>query len=398
MQMQNKRLLSKGLFFMALVLSVGILLAACGGSDQQQEAPAQEEAAAEAEMPAEASSEETAATDRCGDPGQLSDQLNLFNWSDYMDPEILTQFEEECGVSVQEDYYSSNEDMLAKVQAGNSGYDVVIPSDYTVGLMIKGELLAELDKNNIPNIQNINPNHLGLYFDPENTYSVPFQWGTTGIAYNTQEFPAGPPDSWAYIFEPEQVCQHSGFVSLLDDEREVIGAALKYLGYSYNDTDPAHHEEAKNLLLSSKDCLAGYNSDNVYQILASEEVVLAHEWSGGAALGRSENENIAYVVPKEGGAIWMDNMAIPKDAPHKYTAEVFINYLLEPEIGAQLSNYTYYFTPNEAAESLLDPEYHDLLETGGMMITDEDYERLEWIKRDADSIIFSDTWTAIKAQ
>ncbi len=391
----------KTLFFLIGLASLVLFLAACGGNaaaPAQEAAPAPTEAPAQEAAPAAEEASADMAAGRCGDPDKLSDQLNVFNWADYMDPDILTQFQEECGVKVQEDIFSSNEDMLAKIQAGNSGYDVIVPSDYAIDIMVKAGLLAELDKSNIPNFKNLNPNNMSLYYDPENKYSVPFQWGTSGIAYNVQEFPDGPPDSWAVIFDPEQVCQHKGFVSVLDDERETIGAALQYLGYSYNDTDPAHHEEAKTLLQAQKECLAGYNSDNVHQTLAAEEVVLAHTWSGATALGRAENENIYFVIPKEGGAIWQDNVAIPRDAPHKYTAEVFINYLLEPEIGAQLSNYTYYFTPNEAAEPLLDPEYHDLLESGGMMIDDETYKGLEWIKRDQEALIFSDTWTAVKAQ
>jgi len=353
-----------------------------------------EETVTEETMPEETVTE---TNERCGDTTQLSESINMFNWGDYMDDDILTQFAEECGVKVVQDIFSTNEDMIAKIQAGNSGYDIVVPSDYAVDIMIKNNLLAELNKENIPNITNLNPNQMGLYYDPENKYSLPYQLGTTGIAYNTQYFDT-PPDSWAVLFETEQVCEHSGFVSMLDDERESIGAVLKYLGYSYNDTDPAHQEEAKALLLAQKECLAGYNSDNFNQTLAAEEIVIAHAWSGGAALARAENENIAFVIPKEGGAIWMDNVAIPIDAPNQYTAEIFINYLLEAEIGGQLTNYIYYFTPNKAAEAYLDEEYFQILESGGMTLQDTDYERLDWIKRDENSIIFSDTWTAIKAQ
>ncbi len=185
---------------------------------------------------------------------------------------------------------------------------------------------------------------------------------------------------------------------MLDDERETVGAALKYLGYSYNDTDPAHHDEAEALLTAQKDCLAGYNSDNFNQTLAAEEVVIAHTWSGGTALARDENENIKFVIPKEGGAIWQDNLAVPTDAPNPYTAEVFINYLLDPEIGAQNTNYIYYFTPNEASEPMLDEYYFDLLDSGGMLVDEEVMSRLEWIERSDETIIFSDTWTAVKAR
>jgi spermidine/putrescine transport system substrate-binding protein len=382
-------------------LLVVLLLAACGGSESAPAASGGESApapTAETEVKAEAETAEDApASDRCGDPSKLAAELHFFNWSDYMDEAILTQFEEECGVKVIMDIYTSNEEMIAKVQAGNSGYDVVIPSDYAVQIMINSDLLHPLDMANIPNFANIKPSLKGMYYDPENAYSIPYQWGTTGIAYNVTAYPEAP-DSWAVILEPDQVCQQKGFATMLDDERETIGAVLKYLGYTYNDTDPAHQTEAQNVLVAQKECLAGYNSDNYIQALAAEEVMIAHAWSGGTALARSENENVAFFIPKEGGTIWMDNMSIPADAPNIYTAEVFINYLLDPEIGAQLSNYIYYFTPNAAAEPLLDETYTGLLTTGGMMVDDEILSRLEWIKRDEKSIIFSDTWTAVKAR
>ncbi|MCB0035780.1 MAG: spermidine/putrescine ABC transporter substrate-binding protein, partial [Anaerolineales bacterium] len=397
-------------WLMTMLLIVALAAVACGGSTEEPAAPAEEEVAAEpaaeeetAEEPAEeemddeSAAEEMAGSDRCGDTSQLSDTLNFYNWADYMDEEILAQFEEECGVTVVQDIYSSNEDLIAKIQAGNSGYDLIVPSDYAVEILIDRGLLKELDFDNIPNFSNIDPALTGLYYDPDNQYSIPYQWGTTGLAYNTAYFDT-PPDSWAYMFDPELVCENSGFVSMLDDERESVGAALSYLGYSYNDTDPEHHAEAQELLAAQKECLAGYNSDNFNQTLAAEEVVLAHAWSGGTALARDENENVAFVIPKEGGAIWMDNMAIPADAPNAYTAEVFVNYLLDAEIGAQLSNYIYYFSPNLASQPLLDEYYFDLLTSGGMIVDDEVQQRLEWIERSEETIIFSDTWTAVKAR
>jgi spermidine/putrescine transport system substrate-binding protein len=381
-----------------------LILTACGGTATPAAptvipaADTQTETETEAETETETADSEVAATsDRCGDRAQLASEINLFNWAEYMDPDILTQFEEECGVKVNEDVFTSNEDMIARVQAGNSGYDVVIPSDYAVDLMVDRGLLHQLNKENIPNIVNLNPNLTGLYYDPNNEYSVPYQYGATGLAYNTATFET-PPDSWAYVFDPELLCANSGFVSMLEDERETVGAALVYLGYSVNDTDPAHHAEALEILLGQKDCLAGYNSDNYNQTLAGEEVMMAHAWTGGTALARDEKENVAFAIPKEGSVIWMDNMAIPMDAPNIYTAEVFINYILDAEIGAQLSNYTFYFTPNLAAEPLLDPYYFELLQSGGMWLTDDVYERLEWIVRTEETAIFADTWTAVKAR
>ncbi len=379
-------------------LFVVLILAGCGAPGAVSEPPA---SAAVAPTPAPAAADAPAAdaptADRCGDPSQLSDVLRFFNWADYMDEEIFAQFEAECGVKVTQDIFASNEDLIAKLQAGNAGYDLVIPSDYAVQILINANLLRPLEMANIPNAANVDPNLMGMYYDPENTYSLPYQWGTTGIAYNTTAYPVAP-DSWAALFDPAQVCEQKGFASMLDDERESIGAVLKFLGFSYNDSDPDHQAQARDLLLGQKECLAGYNSENYIQSLSAEEVMIAHAWSGGTAQARGENPNVAYVIPKEGGAIWMDNMTIPVDAPNAYTAEIFINYLLDAQIGAQLSNYTYYFTPNLAAQSLLDPDYYALLESGGMLVDEAILARLEWIKRDDKSIVFSDTWTAVKAR
>ncbi len=365
---------------------LSLALVACGGAKTEQVGGGNSAESPGAALP-----------EICGDPTRLSAELHIFNWSDYMDPSIMSQFQELCQVKVVEDIFSSNEDMVAKLQAGNTGYDLVIPSDYAVQILISRGLLAELDKTNIPNVVNLKPEQMGLYYDPTNTYSLPYQWGTTGIGYNSDYYET-PPDSWAYLFDPALVCQHKGFASMLDDEREAIGATLKYLGYSYNDTDPAHQAEAQATLIAQKPCLAGYNSDNYNQSLAAEEIVIAHGWPGIIALARSENDKIHFVIPKEGGAIWQDNMVIPFDAPNKYTAERFINYMLEPEIGAQLSNYIFSFTPNAASEPFLDETYHAILTSGGMMVDAATRSRLEWIERNDKTVIFSDTWTAVKAK
>ncbi len=377
------------LMLLSLIAVVALVVAACSAPPAEEEAA--EEAAEEGEEVAEAPEA------FCGDPELLADEIFIFNWSEYMDPEILTQFEEACGVTVTEDVFSSNEDMIARIQAGNSGYSLVFPSDYAVDLMQADGLLAEINKDNVPNIDNLDPELMDQYFDPGNVYSIPYQWGTSGIAYNTEFFDEEPTSS-AIIFDPELLCENDGFVSVLDDERETPGAALKYLGYSVNETSPEAHAEVEELLIAQKECLAGYNSDNFNQTLASEEVVAALAWSGGVALAADENENIRYFIPEEGAVIWMDNMAIPADAPEQYTAEIFINYILEPEVGAQLSGWTYYFTPNAAAEPLLDESYFALLDERGMTVDDETYERLEWLERNEETVIFSDTWTAVKAR
>ena len=329
------------------------------------------------------------------DRSKLAKELHLYNWSEYIDETIFDDFQKEYGVKVIEDNFASNEEMIAKLRAGNPGYDLIVPSDYAVEILAKENLLLKLDKSLIPNLQNINPANLKLYYDPNNDYTAPYQWGTTGIAYNTKNFPQ-PPDSSAVLFDPKQVCKYKGKVSMLDDEREVIGAALRYKGYSVNDTDPAHLKEVEDILLKQKDCLAGYNSDNFNETLAAEEVVLAHAWSGGAALATQSNENIAYFIPKEGGVIWQDNIAIPKGAPNAYTANVFINFLLRPDEGAKISEYTLYLTPNNAAKEALSDDVKELL--AQFEPDDATRQRLEWLKKAENTTIYSDVWTRVKSK
>lgn len=329
---------------------------------------------------------------------EVSGPLRLWNWSEYMDPEIMQEFGQAYGVDVTEDNFSSNEEIITKLRAGNSGYDIVFPSDYAVALLAEEGLLAPLDKENIPNMGNLQADLTGLYFDPENAYSVPFMWGTTGIAYNQKYFET-PPTSLATLFDTATIEGQEGFFSMLDDEREAIGGALKYLGYSVNDSDPAHIAEARDLLLSQKGLsqFSGYNSDNFYDSLAGEEIYYAQAWSGGAALAASENPDVRYVVPQEGGVIWMDNLAIVSDSANKCTAELFINFLLDPGVSGRLIDFTYYNSPVTGALDNASEETRVLLEEG--FIPDPaTLERLEWIERSEDSTIFSDTWTEVKSR
>lgn len=337
------------------------------------------------------------------DRSKLADTLYFYNWSDYIDPAILDQFKAEYGVEVVVDTYDSNEDMLAKVRAGNSGYDIVVPSDYAVQIMVAEGLAAPIDKSLLTNLVHIDPNLLDQYFDKGNVYSVPYMYGITGIAYNTKFFPNGI-DSWAAIFEPDQIAQFAGKFSMLDDARETPGAALRYIGQSLNSADPAALERVKEILLTQKQYLAAYNSSDVNRKLASEEYVMAHSWSGTAMQARnglgdefSGNPNIAFVIPKEGGMIWMDNLAILKDSPNAYTAHVFINFLMRPEIAAQNAEYVGYLTPNKDALPLISAEVRELY-AQGFAPDDAMYQRLEWAVRNEGTTAFDDLWTEIKGE
>ena len=398
--------------YLVLILLVS-LLAACG-QPPAAESPAAEstatmpaaEAAAATDAPVATDAPTTAGGESASaavDRSRLAKQLNFYNWSDYVDPAVLEDFTAEFGVTVNIDIYDTNEDMLAKIRPGNSGYDVVAPSDYAVDIMVKEGLAAKLDKANIPNLRHINPDYMSLYYDPQNDYSVPYFVGVTGIAYNKQVF-LTPPDSWAVLFDPAQLEPHKGKVSMLDDERESIGAALVYQGKSINETDEAALAEAERLLQAQKPLLAAYNSGDFNRKLASEEIVLAHAFNGSAGqafTGLEDfpgNQQIGFVVPKEGGTIWQDTLMVVGDSPNKYTAEVFINYLLDPAVGAKNTDYVLYGTPNLEAFKLLAPETKAVYDAGFGPPDSELVKRLQWIKRsEANNTVFSDVWTRIKS-
>ncbi len=324
---------------------------------------------------------------------ELAKELHIYNWSEYIDPEIYEEFEQEFSVKVIEDTFSSNEDLLAKLQAGATGYDIIVPSDYMVAIMIELDLLAEINYDNIPNFKNIDAKFKDPPYDPGNKYSVPYQWGTTGIGYNADLFEEAP-DSWSYIFDEKMASEYAGKMTMLNDSREVIGAALKYLGYSLNSTNEQELEEAKQLLLKQKEWVSSYDSDAFGDLIASGDAVIGHGWSGGYFMAALEAPHVWYVIPKEGGVIWTDNLAIPKTAPSQYTAEVFIDYLLRPEVGAKITNFTWYGSPNKASEEFIDAE---ILEEPAIYPPPEVMDRLEFLRDVGEAtVIYDRVWTEIK--
>lgn len=333
---------------------------------------------------------------RCGDRSQLADEIQLYTWVEYMDPAIKDQFEAECGVKVTETNYDSNETLLATLQAGSTGYDIIIPSDYMVQILVSEGMLEKLDFDNIPNIANMAEFHVNQYFDPNQEYTVPYFWGTSGFAVDTNVVTDAVP-SWDMVFEPtDATC---GKISLLDDQRETIGAALMYLGYSINDTDPAHLEEAKNKLIEHAACVKAYDSMSHDDLIVQGETVIAHIWTGDAILAGDPasggREGIVYMIPTEGCTIWQDNMAVPVGAPNKYTAEVFMNYIADPEIGAQNAEFVGYGTPNEAAKDHMDPE---MLANAGIYPDEATMATLQWIEDVGEALeLYDRTWTEFKA-
>jgi spermidine/putrescine transport system substrate-binding protein len=328
------------------------------------------------------------------DRSKLDKELNFYNWSEYIDPDILTEFQETYGVKVTMDTYASNEDLLAKLQGGATGYDVIVPSDYMVSIMINLGLLEPLDYSVIKTIANIDPENLKPYYDPDNTYSVPYMWGTSGYSYDTSVL-GEDLASWKEVFEPRPEVR--GKVVMLDDQREVIGAALMYLGYEINETSDDALAKAKQLLLTQKPYVLAYSSQNNDDLLVAGEALIAHIWTGDALMSEQEKPTLRYVIPTEGCTVWQDNLCVPKTAPHKYTAMVFIDFLNRPDIAGRNASYIMYGSPNKAAreQGYIDQE---VLNNPGVYPPPEVWKRLQWIKDvgEEGALKLDRLWTEIK--
>ena len=351
----------------ALVV-LAMALAACNPADTGGEttAPADTAAPGDTTVPGDttAPGDTGDTTDTTGgdtaacEPGETDGDLNLYNWSEYIDPELITAFEEEHGVDVIESFYESNEAMLAQLQAGVV-YDMIVPSDYMVGIMIEEGLLLPLDKEAIPNLENLKERFQAPPYDPELGYSVAYQYGTTGLGVNLDVVGDDVEPTWGLVFDPELASQWAGQISLLNDPRETMGAALMYLGYSINDTELAHLEEATQVISDAREFIATFDSDQYDEALVNGDVAVSHGYSGNMIVGIGEAENpdrYTYLIPEEGATLWTDNMAIPTVAEHPCTAHAFIDFLLDAENGATLTNWNYYGSPNQAAEEFIEPE------------------------------------------
>jgi len=317
--------------------------------------------------------------------------LHLFTWSDYTEATVIQQFEERFGVKVVTDMFGSNEELLAKLQGGAVGYDTVVPSDYMVSILVKQDLLAELTPAKIPNLAQVFPHLKGLYYDPANTYSIPYLWGTTGIGYNA-DLVSPPPDSWQVLWDE----RYKGKISLLNDEREVFGMALRAAGESLNATAPTAIHAAKTRLMTQKSLVKTYTSENYDQLLLSGDVALAHGWSGAIMRAAAERPSIKYVIPKEGGTIWQDNLAVLKTSAHKDEAMAFINFLLEPQIAALMTTKVKYASASQEAR-LFVPK--DIAQNPAIYPPDAVLSRLEWITDVGDAIkVYDRAWTELKVK
>ncbi len=286
----------------------------------------------------------------CSSNGKVT--LNVLNWGDYIDEELIKRFEEESGIDINYTFMANNEEMIVQLESPDCIYDLCFPSDYIIEKLIANNMLHELDMDNIPNIKNIDERFMDLSFDPDNKYSVPYMWGTVGILYNTKMVD-DPVDSWDILWDEK----YSGQILMYDSMRDTIGVALLKLGYDINTRDEAHIEAAKNALMEQKSLVRAYLGDTIKGTMINNGGALAVVYSGDAMACMLENEDLAYAVPKEGSNLWFDNIIIPKTSKHTEEAEKFINFLCQADVAKQNTEYIGYSTPVKAALELMDEEW-----------------------------------------
>lgn len=332
---------------------------------------------------------------------QASKTLYLFNWSQYMNPKIIKQFEAKYHVKVVRSFYDSNPELFAKLRAGgDSQYDVIFPSNYFIPRLIATGLIQPLDKSEIPNYKNLLPRFQNPSYDPQGKYTAAYQWGDTGIVYNKKML-GQEADSWSILFDPKANPDYP--FSMGTDAQVMLGAACAYQGNGYDCTGRKNWEQAAKLILQTKKRahFSGFTDGTpVLKQLARGNVAVGVSYNGDYVYDKKENPkgfaNIRFVVPKEGAELWVDNMAIPAHAPHPKLANEFINFILKAKIGAELSNWNSYASPNAASKPYLNKE----LTQPPIMPTDEQMKRLHYtpaIKGDQLQFV-QQLWTEVQSR
>ena len=280
-------------------------------------------------------------------------ELYLYNWSNYFPPELLKKFEQESGIKVTLDVYDSNETLLAKLQAGAAGYDVIVPSDYMVGIMIDEGMLEKIDTAQMENFAGVMPPHDSTPFDPKREYSAPYMWGTTGVTYDSARVPGGQlEESWKEFFEPRD--ELKGQIAALNDEVEMWNAAAYSLGVDKCTESADDAKAILGVLEHQKPHLAMYQSDGTIDRMIAGEVIMHMQWNGASHRTRAKLETARYIYPKEGISFWNDNFAVPKGAPNVANAKTFINWMMAPENAAAASNFTGYMNAIKGSDEFLD--------------------------------------------
>ena len=325
-------------------------------------------------------------------------ELRIYTWSEYMDEEKMpADFKAETGIKVRLDIYENNEEMVAKLQAGGARqYDIIVPSDYIMPVLVSQNLVKPLDLSKIPNIKNLKPMFRNTAYDPGNKYSVPYQWGTVGLMYRKDKIGEDAVKSWSIFFDP---AKQPGPFWLIDEVREMIGISLAYQGYDYNSAVPSELKAASDLLVAtkhSKMCMGFKPGVGGKNDVVAGTAVAAIVYNGDAIQSVVEDpEHLGFAIPKEGSELWVDSMCIPSHAPNPEAAYKWINWILEPKVGAELSNYNRYATPNAAAEAYINPED---LKNPGIYPPPEVMKNLHFTKDlGKDTRILDEVWTRTKS-
>lgn len=323
-------------------------------------------------------------------------EVVVYNWGEYLDPEVLDLFEQETGIHVIYDEFETNEIMYPKIEAGASEYDVICPSDYMIQKMIENDLLAELDFDKIPNAKaNIGAQYWkqSKEFDPENRYSVPYCWGTVGILYN-KTMVEEPIDSWSVLWDEK----YKDNILMQDSVRDAFMVALKLNGYSMNSTDPAELDAAMNSLIEQKPLVQAYVIDQVRDKMIGNEAAIGVIYSGEAIYTQRENADLEYIIPKEGTNVWIDSWVITKNSKNRENAEKFIDFMCRPDIALKNFDYITYSTPNDAARELIED---DDIRNSTIAFPDlshySNLETFQYLGGDADAM-YNDLWKKVKSE
>jgi spermidine/putrescine transport system substrate-binding protein len=319
-------------------------------------------------------------------------RVNFYNWDTYIGETTLEDFKDASGISVKMDLFADNDELFAKLKSGNPGYDLIVPTNDFVERMIVAKMIQPIDQTKIPNFKNIDPVFQTASFDPGRKYSIPYMWGTMGLGYRKSRVD-GVPDSWKHVFDSDE---YSGRVALLSESTSLLGMVLKYLGYSMNSKDPKQIKQAEELLIKQKKHIKVFADDNGQDLLLSGEVDIAVEWNGDILQIMEEDEDIGYVVPKEGAMVWQDCLCIPTGAPHPGNAHKLINYILDAEAGAAIADFIQYATPNAAAKKLLPAEYRD---NPAIFPSDATLAKCESAIYQGEAVerLFEEAWTRVQA-
>ena len=321
---------------------------------------------------------------------QAEGTLNIYNWGNYTNPEMIEKFEKQYDIEVTLDGYDSNETMLAKVKEGGSGYDIVVPGDYMVAIMIGEGLLAEINAAEMENFKNLDPNWVDVYWDPGRKYSVPYQWGTTSFTVDSAVY-GGDIDTLEIVFNPPE--ELKGRINMLNDMNDVINAGLRYLGYGRCNGNEEEMREVLELLLAAKEHWRTMDYSTIEK-LTSGDVDLSQNWNGAAMRARMQRPTLQYAYPKEGFTGWMDNVAVLADAPNMENAKLFINFMMDPENAAMTSNFARYANGILGSEEFMDEE----MLTAPEIVMPDDAPAPDFVQPCPQEVVdlYNKVWTRLK--